>query len=105
MHLCRLHFVMATSLLLALVGPSYGDKPSMQENPARTDQYGDPLPDGAVQRLGSLRLQHGGQIFSVAYSPDGKLLASGGNDKAVRLWDPATGKQVRKIDVKGVKAE
>ncbi len=35
---------------------------------------------------------HRGGIVSAALSPDGKLLATGGDDPGVRLWDPATGK-------------
>src|SRR5262249_27586142 len=38
---------------------------------------------------------HEGSLLAVAFSPDGKGLACGGNDRTVRLWDVATGQERR----------
>src|SRR5438552_1888526 len=56
------------------------------------------LPPGALVRLGETRFRHPG-ASPVAWSPDGKVFASGGNE--VRLWDVAAGKELRRFDVPG----
>src|SRR5262249_42946792 len=47
-----------------------------------------------------LTLQHPA-AFRVAYSPDGMHLASGGDNGVVKIWDAATGQEVRTLQGHG----
>lgn len=38
-----------------------------------------------------------GPAYSVAYSPDGKMLASAPQNGVVKLWEPATGKEIKTL--------
>jgi RNA polymerase sigma factor (sigma-70 family) len=62
---------------------------------ARTDDFGDPLPDGAVRRLGTQRFrQGGGPVNRLLVSPDGKTLVSKSSqgERTTAVWDLATGR-------------
>ena len=42
---------------------------------------------------------HSAPVTSVAYRPDGKQVATGANDGTVRIWDPATGRELALLRV------
>lgn len=71
-----------------------------QDTPtARTDASGDPLPDGALARLGTLRWCHPQPVTFVAFLPDGRGVLTGSDDRVFRLWDRASGKEIRRFVV------
>jgi WD40 repeat protein len=81
-----------TALLLA-AALAAGAGPA---NRPRLDAQGEPLPAGAVARLGTARWHHpGGDVRGLAFSPDGKSLASC-SDHLVVVWDRGSGRPVHR---------
>lgn len=64
---------------------------------AAADGHGDPLPEGAIARLGSARLR--GLCESIAFSPDGRTLIGVDGAARLRIWDAASAKllQTRRL--------
>jgi RNA polymerase sigma factor (sigma-70 family) len=60
----------------------------------RRDRHGDPLPPGAVARLGTLRFRAPGEVMALALAPDGRTIAVS-SLAGLFLFDAASGKRVR----------
>jgi WD40 repeat protein len=89
-------------LCLALLGLPLtwswgGPTQSAKDVQPATDAHGDPLPTGAIARIGTLRLRHSTPIVALAWAHDSSFLVSGSHDKTVCLWDAKTGKLLRRI--------
>ena len=80
--------------------PEVPVKPALVE---RTDALGDPLPDGAVSRLGTVRFSTGNMAQAIAFSPDGSRLATWAKDwlttthHMLTISDVATGRELRMV--------
>jgi WD40 repeat protein len=100
MHLPR---CLAGSLALFLLAGA-----AAQPGPARKDLFGDSLPAGAVQRLGTLRhCQQDSYIDALAFAPDGQTYATVANTEkvpTVRLWHTATGQEFLRLSGASVQA-
>src|SRR5262249_5083345 len=78
-----------------------------------SDSVSDPLPEGAILRLGTTQLRHAGYVMDLAFTPAGKELVSAGGDYHVtlggfgwqvpdtdflRVWERASGREHRQLD-------
>ncbi len=82
---------LSLAALLALCG-------AVAAEPAR-DRFGDPLPEGAIARLGSLGLRHNSSVSVVGFSPDGRILAAYDGGSHLVYWDTTRGREVRRVPV------
>jgi WD40 repeat protein len=55
------------------------------------------FPDHVVRVLGSNRLRHGDSVEDLSYNGDGSRLATVSRDGIVKIWDVATGRELRSI--------
>ncbi len=109
MMLTKLHAVAAIVLAAGLVGvgaftyrslaadgPATGGQYSqVAQAPSADDDPAKPAKDEAWKLSRTLTADD--EVLTVAFSPDGKLLATGGKDKRIVLWDPATGKKIAEL--------
>jgi WD40 repeat protein len=75
--------------------------PTRAADAGRTDAYGDPLPDGAVARAGSVRWRAGAPVVLTAVLADGKSVLTVSQDRVAQVWDMATGRELRRFGVTG----
>jgi RNA polymerase sigma factor (sigma-70 family) len=71
--------------------PPQAKAPDAPADDAKADD--DAPPAGAVVQMGSRRLCHPTGIIALAYSSDGKMVASLGMDRSLRLWSTTDGRQ------------
>jgi WD40 repeat protein len=85
---------------------TFADRELKDNNPYRAEGLLDECPDDQrhwewnyLKRLCRTELRtmdgHEGPVETIAISPDGKLIASGGKDQTVRIWDAKTGATIR----------
>jgi RNA polymerase sigma factor (sigma-70 family) len=73
--------------------------PAASKQPARTDRHGDPLPPGAVARLGTIRWRAVGEVQTLAVSSDNKLIATA-STRGACLFGP-DGKLLKRLSRTG----
>lgn len=86
------------STLLLTLPSATAAPPERGPMPHLVDLYGDPLPEGAIARLGSIRLRHA-NLSDFTILPDGTTAVTVGGDECVRWWDLATGRPMKVLQL------
>lgn len=95
-HANRVGALVFWGLLSAVVLPLSAKAQDKSRPPL--DRYGDPLPPGALARLGTIRFRTLSRyVPSAAFSPDGALLATCTFEGRVSLWEATTGKLLHRF--------
>jgi hypothetical protein len=88
----RISLLVAWLVLLGMVQTTVAQPPKGNPKQPRVDQYGDPLPSGAVARLGTGRLCQARVVF-MAFSHDDQALATVNQYGVLQVWEVDTGKE------------
>ena len=96
MRLCRLVLIPMGVALLGLP-EGQGAAPVPFGGAEKHKSVDAPLPAGAIARLGTSRLRHGGIVMALSFTQGGKLF-SVGMDGSLRLWEPTAGGEIWCLD-------
>jgi RNA polymerase sigma factor (sigma-70 family) len=69
----------------------------VENEQVRNDRHGDTLPEGALARLGTMRLRHQDMTSSAVFIPDGKTAIVGDGRGNLVYWDVATGRELQRL--------
>ncbi|MDB9429667.1 serine/threonine protein kinase [Microcystis aeruginosa CS-555/01A07] len=88
-------------LKLPPITPTIPSPPAPNQQPVVTQKQSPVIPkinpSPPVSPLDKTLTGHSNWVYSVGYSPDGRYLASGGSDNTIKIWEVATGKQLRTL--------
>jgi RNA polymerase sigma factor (sigma-70 family) len=82
--------------------PSRGGDDKTRPEPPRVDNHGDPLPEGAIARFGTVQFRRpGGFARASAIGPDGKSFLDLDDSLLLRTYDLASGRVLKTTQLSG----